>query len=82
MPTEPTHRAASYRPCRLCPAPHDCDYADRATADRPCWGEVIISQEFGGECGGGLHTCEGHREVWYNVAYVPEPVAAPPAGGG
>jgi hypothetical protein len=69
--TDEHHKAPSYRPCELCSPPRGCDYNHLSALDRPCWGEVTISEDFGPE--GNIHACEGHQDVWGGIDYRPEP---------
>jgi hypothetical protein len=61
------HKAESYRPCELCHPPVDCAHAECSTAERPCWGEVMI--EFETDEGDGVHACRGHEWIWSNAFY-------------
>lgn len=70
------YTAPSYRPCGLCSPPRGCDYAHLSTPERPCWGEVIVAEDFGAE--GQLHACEGHTWTFNGTEYTPEPPAATP----
>jgi len=58
----PAYASPSYRPCKY-DGLH-CANAELATAESPCWGEVMIVYEF--EDGDGVHCCEGHSAIWEN----------------
>lgn len=73
------HHSSSYNPAACCKT--DCWKFDSNSPDDPCWGDVDVIDEEGGEDWYWIHSCQGHKDEWNNsqyntgdpAVYVPEP---------
>lgn len=62
------NQTLSYSKCEYCD--DDCAYQFASTEQQPCWGKVIIAEDFGSD--GYMHCCEGHFDYFSTGEYSEE----------